>query len=140
MQILTKLNLKQVRALAAGLAYKHKDKDFSLGLSGSLGSGKTTFIKAFAAALGIKKIASPTFIIMSAFSLPGKRRLYHLDLYRITKLDELDALGLGEILASRRRIVVVEWIDKFPKLAKKCNMLIHLDIVNQSKRNVHIMP
>ena len=132
------LNLKQLKQLAANMGRKNRNKDLLLGFSGQLGSGKTTFIKAFAAGLGVKKIKSPTFIIMASYQTPGKRRFYHLDFYRIRRISELKSLGFGEILASRKRIIVIEWIDKFPKLAKKCNILARLDIISKNTRNVQI--
>ncbi|MBI3952677.1 MAG: tRNA (adenosine(37)-N6)-threonylcarbamoyltransferase complex ATPase subunit type 1 TsaE [Candidatus Doudnabacteria bacterium] len=138
MEIYRKLNLAGFRKLAYGLAAKNKQRDLVIGLSGVLGSGKTAFIKAFAKKLGLRHIKSPSFIIMAAHKLPHNRRFYHLDLYRIKHIKELSGVGLEEIIKSRNRIVMIEWIDKFPKLKKQCKLLIQIEITNVNERSVKI--
>jgi len=89
-----------------------------LALQGDLGAGKTTFTQGFARGLGIKRrTASPTFIIMRRFAIPGRRHhqfknFYHVDAYRLKKLDSLEAIGLREIFAEPTNVVVVEWPEK----------------------------
>jgi tRNA threonylcarbamoyladenosine biosynthesis protein TsaE len=93
-------------------------------LRGQMGTGKTTFVKAFAHALGVKEIvASPTFVIMNEY-LDGRIPLYHLDLYRLGEdsgaanpsnnesLDALDFL-LSELdeLSKSPSVVLVEWAE-----------------------------
>ena len=52
-------------------------------LNGELGSGKTVFVKGFAASLGIEdNITSPTFTIVKEY-VSGEMPLYHMDVYRI---------------------------------------------------------
>ena len=50
-------------------------------LEGDLGSGKTVFTKAFAHAMGIVDVTSPTFNIIKEYV--GELPLYHMDVYRI---------------------------------------------------------
>lgn len=92
-------------------------------LEGELGAGKTQFAKGFAKGLGIKqRISSPTFVICRSYKIPcGKTNacpnftdFYHIDLYRLQKLVDLDSLGLKKVL-SGNNLVVIEW----PALAKK---------------------
>ena len=93
-------------------------------LRGQMGTGKTTFVKAFARALGVQEIvASPTFVIMNEY-LDGRIPLYHLDLYRLGEnpnavispnnesLDALDFL-LSELdeLSKSPSVVLVEWAE-----------------------------
>lgn len=86
------------------------------GLVGELGAGKTTFIRAFIHALGIKrKIMSPTFLLWRRLVLPkGKRfkNVFHLDVYRLQKPGELYKFGLKEALANPENIIIVEWADR----------------------------
>ena len=93
-------------------------------LQGDLGAGKTTFTQGFARGLGIKRqTASPTFIIMRRFAIPrgvarrvGKaKNFYHIDAYRLKKLDSLEPLGLKEIFADPANIILIEWPEKIKK-------------------------
>lgn len=130
------LDLKQVERLASELGEQFKDRGGVIGLSGNLGAGKTTFAKAFAKSLGIKSLKSPTFIVSQRYTLKN-RFLYHLDFYRLDDSKQLEPLGLTELL-NRPNIVLIEWIDKFPKIARKCDILISLKVKNNDKRDVSI--
>lgn len=130
------LTLFQIKKLAIKLATKYSKIGVSIGLIGNLGSGKTTFAKAFAQAFGIKALKSPTFIVAQRFELQN-RYLYHLDFYRLRQLNELEVLGLDEIL-SGNNLVLIEWVDKFPTLARKCDILISLLVKKGNKRDVSI--
>jgi tRNA threonylcarbamoyladenosine biosynthesis protein TsaE len=129
------LSLKQVEKLASELASEFKTKGVIIGLIGNLGAGKTTFAKAFAKALGVKTLKSPTFIVSQRYTLKN-RFLYHLDFYRLEKEKQLTPLGLDE-LQIRPNIVLIEWVDKFPKIARKCDILINFE-VNKHNRDVTI--
>ncbi len=91
-----------------------------LALTGDLGSGKTTFVKYFGKLLGIKeKILSPTFMIFRTYFLDKKsdfEKIYHVDLYRIKEVSELEVLSFSEILNNKKNIILVEWADKFKEI------------------------
>jgi tRNA threonylcarbamoyladenosine biosynthesis protein TsaE len=129
------LDATQLKFLAQTLAQELKDQPAVIGLSGSLGSGKTTFVKAFAGALGINKISSPTFVIMHEHR-HKLVRLYHLDLYRLKHKSDLSVLGLSEIMMHPRNIVLIEWIEKFPSLKKSCDLLIKFKVKPNNLRDV----
>lgn len=84
-------------------------------LNGDLGAGKTTFTKGIAKALGINQnsVTSPTFTIMKGYE--GTLKLYHFDMYRIEKAEELTELGLEEVLNDPSGVCVIEW-NKFESL------------------------
>lgn len=83
-------------------------------LEGPLGAGKTTFVKGIAESLQIAEpITSPTFTIVSEYL--GSLPLYHIDLYRIGSSEEIELLGLEELIYGRG-VTVVEWADKAPEL------------------------
>lgn len=121
------LDRSQVRKLAQNLAKEFAAKDTIIGLTGPLGAGKTAFAKDFAATYGIKKVKSPTFIIGSLYPI-GNRTLYHYDFYRLNEIKQLEALDFEEILASKNRIVLIEWVEKFPQIAKQCDLIITFKI------------
>ena len=130
------LTLPQLQKLAQELGVLARTKNMVIGLSGNLGSGKTTFAKAFASALGIQTLKSPTFIVSQRYTLKNKF-LYHLDLYRLKTAKDLQAIGVDEIL-SEKNIVLIEWVEKFPAIKKQCDILIKFQIKPNNLRNVEI--
>jgi tRNA threonylcarbamoyladenosine biosynthesis protein TsaE len=81
-------------------------------LEGELGSGKTVLTKGIAAGLGAaseSEVNSPTFALVHEYS--GRRKVYHLDLYRVESARELASLGIDELLA-QEATVIVEWGEK----------------------------
>ena len=98
------------------LKRKPENKALVLGFIGELGSGKTTFIKAFVRELGVKKrVTSPTFIIVKRFHIPGKtkyKNVFHIDAYRVSKRKELFKAGVENAVNEPSNIVLVEWADK----------------------------
>lgn len=106
-------------------------------LYGDLGSGKTFFVKALGAFLGVPdEIDSPSFVIFKEYHC-GRFPLYHLDLYRLKHEDELLDLGLLDMLESG--ITVIEW----PQLAEKLLPYQSLKLVfgfDGDKRFVDVSP
>jgi tRNA threonylcarbamoyladenosine biosynthesis protein TsaE len=81
-------------------------------LSGEMGAGKTTLVKAVAEALGSPDtVSSPTFSVVNEYLYPGGS-LYHFDLYRLKDENELWDAGFEEYLASGN-VCLIEW----PELA-----------------------
>jgi tRNA threonylcarbamoyladenosine biosynthesis protein TsaE len=80
-------------------------------LIGPLGAGKTVLAKGIARGLGItENVVSPTYTIVSEYS-SGRRPLHHVDLYRIEGREQLENLGLEDIMAGSG-IVLIEWGEK----------------------------
>jgi tRNA threonylcarbamoyladenosine biosynthesis protein TsaE len=79
-------------------------------LTGSLGAGKTAFVRGLAEGLGCDTagVSSPTFTIIQEY--PGPVPLQHVDLYRLTP-PEVDELGLDEIATGG--VLAVEWPDRW---------------------------
>lgn len=92
--------------LAAGLG-----PGDSVLLQGGLGAGKTVFVRGAAGALGVDpgKVRSPTFTLVNIY--PGRVPVYHVDLYRIEKPEDLAEIGLEEILGTDG-VAMVEWPEK----------------------------
>jgi len=87
-------------------------------LSGNLGSGKTTLAKGIAKGLNIDpvKVNSPTFVIMNAYE--GRLPLYHFDLYRLNKMQEMGVIGYDEFLYGEG-VSLIEWGERLEKLLPK---------------------
>jgi tRNA threonylcarbamoyladenosine biosynthesis protein TsaE len=107
--IVFKLNdLKQV---AKTLLEKSGSKIFLF--EGEMGSGKTTLIKEMCKQLGSHDhFSSPTYSIVNEYAFPGGR-IFHLDLYRVSRVEELLDLGIEEYLDSGQ-YCLIEW----PSLAE----------------------
>lgn len=131
------INLLGLKRLAKNVAKSELKKYRKVGLIGQLGSGKTTFVKHLAQALNIKFVKSPTFTVVNCYKT-SPYSFYHIDLYRLEKPSELIVLGLDEIWSDPQAIVLVEWVDKFPKLKKQCDLLINFEISKNNTRNVTV--
>jgi tRNA threonylcarbamoyladenosine biosynthesis protein TsaE len=87
-----------------------------LALSGELGSGKTTFTKAFAAALDVNpdEITSPTFVIMKGYDISqgGFKRLIHIDAYRLEHPEQAVQIGWDGLVADPGNLILIEWPEK----------------------------
>ncbi|HEV3091823.1 MAG TPA: tRNA (adenosine(37)-N6)-threonylcarbamoyltransferase complex ATPase subunit type 1 TsaE [Candidatus Cybelea sp.] len=83
-------------------------------LSGPLGSGKTTIVRAIVRALhGRDATSSPTFTFRHRYD--GTPPVDHIDLFRIDDPHEITELGLDEAFAGES-IVLVEWWRNAPEL------------------------
>ncbi|HCW32859.1 MAG: hypothetical protein UT55_C0070G0006 [Candidatus Peregrinibacteria bacterium GW2011_GWE2_39_6] len=82
-------------------------------LYGSLGSGKTCFVKGIGEALGIEAglIKSPTFTHLFEYQTKV-RILYHFDFYRQEELGSFDWDWWNELLGRDNDLLVVEWADR----------------------------
>jgi tRNA threonylcarbamoyladenosine biosynthesis protein TsaE len=96
----------ETEAAGADLAERLRPGDVVL-VSGELGTGKTTFVRGAARALGVEgPVTSPTFTIGQV--LDGEREVAHLDLYRLESLGGEDPALLEDYLTPER-IAFVEW-------------------------------
>ena len=84
-------------------------------LTGTLGAGKTTFVKGVVESLGGNgaEVTSPTFTLVKTYQVtsPVIKRVYHVDLYRLKK-EEQETLALADVLEDAEGIVLVEWAEK----------------------------
>ena len=80
-------------------------------LIGNLGTGKTTFTKGLAKALGIlENVGSPTFKLVSEY-VGTDSVLYHIDAYRLEGSKDFLNIGGEEYLTTEDGITVIEWAD-----------------------------
>lgn len=79
-------------------------------LIGELGAGKTAFTRGLGQGWGTTaRVTSPTFTLINEYARPNDGRiLYHLDCYRLTNDDDVETIGLEDILAADGA-VVIEW-------------------------------
>lgn len=84
-------------------------------LSGDLGAGKTVLAQGMADGLGIREIVnSPTFSILQMYE-GGRLPFYHLDVYRIGDIEEMDEIGLEDCLYGGG-VTLIEWAERIEPL------------------------
>lgn len=99
-----------------------------LAFHGEMGAGKTTFIKAFCAELGVvDNVASPTFAIVNEYLTPKKNTVYHFDLYRLETIDDLMNIGAEDYFYSGN-LCLIEWPDIASSLLPANTMNITLRV------------
>ncbi len=83
---------------------------------GSMGAGKTTFIKAVCEALGVDDVVnSPTFAIVNEYRTRTAELIYHFDFYRIKKLEEVYDMGYEDYFYSGA-LCFIEWPELIEEL------------------------
>lgn len=103
-------SIQDTRDLAARIAPLLAPGDV-IRLYGDLGSGKTFFASALGRELGVDEfLDSPSFVLLKEYQARDFP-LYHLDLYRLRRVEDLNELGLFEILETG--VTLIEW----PELA-----------------------
>ena len=128
-------NEAQLREFAAEFGRGLKAGDV-VGLSGALGSGKTTFVKAIVSArLEGDPATSPSFTFWHRYA--GTPPIDHLDLYRVEDTRELAELGLEDAFDGSS-IVLVEWSERAADLLPPLDYEIAIEGKGDEPRRVHV--
>ena len=107
-------------------------------LVGELGTGKTCLTQGIAWGLDIKEYTlSPSFVIMR--ELYGRLPLYHVDLYRLDRIEEIADLGLDDYLYGEG-VCVVEWAEKGLEIFPEEHLLVEISHLSESERQFQIKP
>ena len=106
-------------------------------LEGELGAGKTVFARGIAAGLGVdpRDVGSPTFIIVDRHE--GRVPLYHADLYRLDREEEVLDLGLDELAASGA-VLVVEWGERLPAELHAAAIVVRISDPGEDVRTIAV--
>ena len=110
-------------------------------LHGPLGAGKTTLVKGIARSLHIQDpVTSPSFTLIAEYEgfLEGLPIvLYHVDLYRIGHPQEIEDLGLEEIL-NGSGICVIEWAEKASDFLPESAIQVEIGLLDGQNRRLDI--
>ena len=128
---------KELIEFAAAIGCKLCGKEV-FALVGDLGLGKTTFVKGLAKGLGSPAhVTSPTFNLVHRY-LGGRLPLFHYDLYRLKKLEEIEALDLEAELEGHG-VIAIEWPQLVQKiLPPERTYWVHFEEINPSSRQLAI--
>ncbi len=106
-------------------------------LTGTLGAGKTTFVKGVAKGLGVhERVTSPTFTMVREHVCAndlGIGTLHHSDVYRVETLDEVLDLALGELVEDSA-VALVEWGELAASVFGRDVLTIDFDVVDDEAR------
>ncbi len=117
-------------------------------LIGNLGAGKTTLAKGIVKGLGAaepEEVASPTFTLIHEYPLAsskasgGRRKVYHVDLYRLDGAHEVARLGLEELF-EKDAVVLIEWGERFPRLMPAQRIEIRIAAGDGDQREITVTP
>jgi tRNA threonylcarbamoyladenosine biosynthesis protein TsaE len=106
-------------------------------LTGNLGAGKTTLAKGIISGLGAaapEDVSSPTFTLIHEY---GGGRVYHIDLYRLDRPEEVATLGLEEIF-ERDAVVLIEWGERFRAIMPSDSIEIQLRTLEGDRHEVAV--
>ena len=119
-------------AFAARLAAVLRPGDV-LALSGDLGAGKTTFARGVLRGLGwLGEVPSPSFTLVQTYDTVPP--LWHVDLYRLDRADEADALGLDDIWDEA--VVLIEWPERLGSRLPAQALRLRLDGAGEATRSL----
>lgn len=106
-------------------------------LIGDVGAGKTTYAQGLGEGLGVEsQVTSSTFVLVRQYS-GDELDLYHIDLYRLDSLEEVQSLDLDEHLYGEG-VTVLEWADKFPSILPDEYLRVNIDYSGQERRTISI--
>ena len=107
-------------------------------LSGELGAGKTTLVKGIAKGLGVpsgEEVSSPTFVLIHEYQ--GREKIYHLDWYRLKKVEGEDRFLAEECFAGDA-VTLVEWPERAKNLLPRKHLEVRLKHVSDKERRLDV--
>lgn len=118
--------------LAAAVLAADPCEPLLIALSGELGAGKTTLVGGLLAALGHPgPVRSPTYSLIEPYRL-ADRDIHHCDLYRLRHPDELDDLGLRDLLTARA-VLLVEWPERAGDRLRPPDLALRLEYAEDGR-------
>jgi tRNA threonylcarbamoyladenosine biosynthesis protein TsaE len=119
---LTSVGEEDTRSVGERLGKQLRRGDVVL-LSGELGAGKTCLTQGIGRGLACgAQVNSPSFVLMNEYS--GRETLYHVDLYRIEDVEDLDELGLWDY--AEKGVLVIEWPERGAELLPGDGLVVEL--------------
>ena len=109
-------------------------------LIGDLGVGKTCLTQGIARGAGVyqdQTVNSPSYILINEYA--GKIPVYHIDLYRLQRLEDIVALGLEDYLEGDG-ICVIEWADRMSELLPESHIQVRITGEDEFTRAIEVVP
>lgn len=116
---------EMTKLAGSSLAHTLYDPQCTIWLTGELGAGKTTFLRAFLAELGVADpVTSPTFALEQRYRTQHVGELLHIDLYRLSPPEATVFLRHS---GDHPGIRCIEWADRIPASARTDGIHVHLE-------------
>ncbi|MEW6034801.1 MAG: tRNA (adenosine(37)-N6)-threonylcarbamoyltransferase complex ATPase subunit type 1 TsaE [Chloroflexota bacterium] len=107
-------------------------------LTGELGTGKTCLTQGIAWGLEVKEYAfSPSFVLVREYR--GRLTLYHMDFYRLERVEEIADLGLDDYFYGKG-VCVVEWADRALSTLPPEHLLVDIRHLSETERTLTLTP
>lgn len=126
------------RAIAAAV---EADDPFIVALEGELGAGKTTLVGGILRSYGVTgPVRSPTYTLIEPYEVAG-RAIYHLDLYRLNDPDEVEPLGIRDLLTGSA-LLLIEWPSRAEGAIPAADLMIEIAYppVGTEGRQIRLTP
>jgi tRNA threonylcarbamoyladenosine biosynthesis protein TsaE len=105
---------------------------------GSMGAGKTTLIKAVCESLGaIDIVSSPTFTLVNEYKTSSGDSIFHIDFYRIKKLDEVYDFGIEEYLTGES-YCFMEWPELIEEILPDETVKVRISVDESEQRTLSL--
>jgi tRNA threonylcarbamoyladenosine biosynthesis protein TsaE len=121
-------------SVAANQLLKYSGDRKIFAIYGSMGAGKTTFIKAICEILGaVDIVSSPTFTIVNEYRTSKGKTLFHIDFYRIKNQEEVYDFGIEEYLTGDS-YCFMEWPELIEELLPSDTVVVRISVDNNEQR------
>lgn len=128
-----KFTLENINAAAAEFLKELGDRKI-VAFYGSMGAGKTTFIKAICDVLGVTDtVNSPTFAIVNEYLAASGSSIYHFDFYRIKKIEEAYDFGYEDYFYSGD-LCLIEWPELIEELLPEDTVRVKIEEIETGER------
>ncbi len=125
---------KETEALGEQLA-KTLEGGTTVAFLGSMGMGKTCFIRGIARGMGYTgEVTSPTFSLVNEY-LGGRLNLYHFDMYRVSHWEDLYSTGFFDYL-EQGGILLVEWSENVKAAIPNDALFINIERIDDTTRKI----
>ena len=105
---------------------------------GEMGAGKTTLIRALAAAMGVPDdVSSPTFALVNEYRDSRNNPVYHFDFYRINSVEEAERMGAVEYFDSGY-LCLIEWPARVAPLLPEPRLEVRLEVTGSKAREIQL--
>ena len=123
---------EETKSIATQFANKLRGTE-KICLIGPFGSGKTTFVRGFVSAFGMDphEVQSPTFTLVREYG--DKKKIYHVDLYRLDRETEIFEAGIHELLGGDE-LVLVEWADRLEQFLPNPRIIVRFSHAGDTER------
>ena len=139
---LSEKNLEELCSKIRDAMIACKLDSLQAGLSGELGSGKTTWMRHYLRAIGYEGVVvSPTYTLLEEYNV-GSINLIHVDLYRLNdhfNEQEFESLGLRERISNPSNWIFIEWPERVKEIKNSLDLLLSFKFINQEYRDLCIM-